>query len=366
MDDHVFSTVTGSPVFQDDVLYVPISAYEVVVASTSLYGCCSFRGSVVALDATTGKEIWRRYTINREAEVKKTRWFFVDTKGPSGAPVWQSPTVDATRGRLYFATGENFSDPATDTSDSVFAIDLDDGAKIWHRQFTEGDAWNSACGGDSPGANCPEANGPDYDFGAPPILTRTLTGKEILLAGQKSGMVYAMNPDTGHVLWQKRIGRGGKLGGIHWGMAVNEDLGLLYVPISDRNTGPPHDHKPDPGLHALRIEDGALQWSVAPPAKCDGREGCFEGISAAIIASTDLVITAGLDGGLHALSATTGESLWSYDAWRSFDAVNGIETNGGPFDVHGPMLADDMLFISSGYKSFGQKEGNAFLAFRLK
>ena len=187
------------------------------------------------------------------------------------------------------------------------------------------------------------------------------------MAGQKSGDVYALDPDdAGAVIWRTRIGSGSALGGIHWGMAVNEQLGLLYVPVSDRGTGEKAEHEPDPGLHALSISDGSVRWSVARTSNCADREGCFPGVSAAIIATETLVVAGGLDGDLHAFDAVSGESLWSYDTWRSFDAVNGVETEGGAFDVHGPMLVDDMLFITSGYQSFGQKSGNAFLAFRLK
>ncbi len=366
MDEHTFSTVTGSPVFHDGRLYVPVSAYEVIAAVVPIYGCCTFRGSVVALDAATGAEIWRRYTIEEEPQITETHWLFVDEKGPSGAPVWQSPAVDAKRGLLYFATGENYSDPPTDTSDSVFAVSLADGTVRWHRQFTAGDAWNAACGAGPLSANCPKADGPDLDFGAPPILARTQSGSDILLAGQKSSVVHAMNPDTGELIGQKRLVRGGMLGGIHWVMAVNEMMGLLYVPVSDRNTGPPYEGEPAPGLHAIRIGDGTVKWSAVQDANCDNREGCYPGVSAAIIATDDLVIAGGLDGRLHAFAADSGESLWSTDTWRSFDAANGVETSGGAFDVHGPMLAGDMLFITSGYQSFGQKAGNAFLAFRLR
>ena len=367
MDEHRFAVLTGTPIFHDGRLYVPVSAYEVIAAVAPVYGCCSFRGSVAALDAGNGNEIWRRYTIDQEAEVTDTRWLFIDEKGPSGAPVWQAPAVDVARNALYFATGENYSDPATDTSDAVFALNLSDGTVRWHRQFTEGDAWNAACGAGWMDANCPDADGPDYDFGAPPILVRTALGQELLIAGQKSSMVYAMDPDTGELVWERRVGRGGKLGGIHWGMAVNEALGLLYVPVSDRGRAGRHegDNAPARGLHALSIEDGQVRWSVAEDGNCEGREGCFPGISAAILATEDLVIGGGLDGSLNAYAAESGERLWRFDTWQSFDAVNGLETEGGALDVHGPLIVGDMLFITSGYQSFGQKAGNAFLAFKL-
>ncbi len=367
MDGHRFSTLTGTPVFQDGRLYVPVSAYEVIAAIAPVYGCCSFRGSVAALDAATGTEIWRRYTIEEEARVTDTRWLFIDEKGPSGAPVWQAPAIDRKRGLLYFATGENYSDPPTDTSDAVFAVNLEDGTVSWHHQFTEGDAWNAACGASWLDGNCPESDGPDYDFGAPPILATTPYGRDLLYAGQKSGMVYAMDPETGELVWEQRVGRGGKLGGIHWGMAVNEGLGLLYVPVSDRGGAGRHegDRAAARGLHALSLQDGTLRWSTAEPGSCEGREGCFPGISAAILATEDLVIAGGLDGALNAYAADSGERLWSFDTWRTFTAVNELETEGGPLDVHGPLIVDDMLFITSGYQSFGQKGGNAFLAFRL-
>ncbi len=367
MDPHRFSTLTGTPAFHEGRLYVPVSAYEVIAAAAPVYGCCDFRGSVAALDAATGEEIWRRYSVDQPAQVTGTRWFFIDEKGPSGAPVWQAPAVDAERGLLYFATGENYSDPATDTSDSVFAVNIADGTVRWHRQFTEGDAWNAACGAGWLGVNCPEADGPDYDFGAPPILARTFSGQDILLAGQKSSMVYAMAPDTGELIWEQRVGRGGKLGGIHWGMAVQESLGLLFVPVSDRGRAGPHegDNEPARGLHALNLHDGSVRWSVPELGNCDDRDGCFPGLSAAVLATEDLVIAGGLDGSLNAYAVESGERLWQTDTWQPYTAVNGVETHGGPLDVHGPLIVDDMLFITSGYQSFGQAAGNAFLAFKL-
>jgi len=367
MDEHRFSTLTGTPIFHDDRLFVPVSAYEVIAAAAPVYGCCTFRGSVAALDATTGEEIWRRYTIEEEAVVTGRHWLFVKEKGPSGAPVWQAPAVDEARGLLYFATGENYSDPTTDTSDAVFAVNLSDGSVRWHHQFTEGDAWNAACGADWLDGNCPESDGPDYDFGAPPILARTPYGRELLFAGQKSSMVYAMDPESGELVWEQRVGRGGKLGGIHWGMAVNEKLGLLYVPVSDRGGAGRHegDKTTARGLHALSLQDGAIRWSIPETGNCEGRQGCFPGVSAAILATEDLVIAGGLDGGLNAYAADSGERLWYFDTWQTYTAVNGIETEGGPLDVHGPLIVGDMLFITSGYQSFGQKGGNAFLAFRL-
>ena len=364
MDPHRFAMVTGTPVFHQGRLFVPVSSYELMVAAVPFYECCDFRGSVASLDAVSGDEIWRFYTIEDKASVRGNYWFFFDKLGPSGAPVWQSPAVDSKRNRLYFATGENYTDPATDTSDAVFALDLDSGELIWKRQFTEQDAYNAAC--EIGGPSCPESNGPDLDFGAPPILTQDSANNDILLAGQKSGVVHAMNPNNGEILWQMRAGQGGKLGGIHWGMAVNPELDTLFVPISDRSIFAEGQLQPTPGLYALSIDDGTQQWSATPKANCDNRKGCYGGFSAAITAANDLVFAGRLDGSIMAYRAADGEQLWYHDSWRNYESVSGVGAEGGPIDVHGPMVAADMMFISAGYSSFGQKGGNAFLAFRLR
>ena len=363
-DPHRTAIVTGTPSFHDRRLFVPLSAYEVILAVAPFYDCCSFRGSILALDAASGTELWRTHTIEEAPQIRSTSWFFLHKIGPSGAPVWSAPTVDPLRNAIYFGTGENYSDPPTATSDAIFSLDMDDGRVNWVRQFTAGDAWNGACGSGWLDANCPDANGPDLDFGAPPILTRSPDGQTLLLAGQKSGMVYAMNPDDGALIWQARAGRGGMLGGIHWGMAADPERGLLFVPVSDRGTGPSQDPAA-PGLHALRLADGAPVWSAATDTNCEGKDGCYAGVSAAVLATDGLVFGGGLDGRLYAFDAETGRTLWRQETWRQYEAVNGIPTEGGAIDVHGPMVAGDMLFVTSGYRGFSQKAGNAFLAFKL-
>ena len=215
-------------------------------------------------------------------------------------------------------------------------------------------------------ANCPEDFGPDLDFGAPPILATTPEGEQVLLAGQKSGGIYALDPDSGERLWQRYFGRGGMLGGVHWGMALKEDAGVLYAPISDIRAGSRSGREAEPGLHAVDVASGEPRWSTPHPGTCEGRERCRPGLSAAITASNNLVFAGGLDGFLNAYDAETGAIVWTYDTWRDFDAVNDLPSNGGAIDVHGPVVAGDWLYVQSGYGSFGQKGGNALLAFRLK
>jgi polyvinyl alcohol dehydrogenase (cytochrome) len=363
--DHPFAMVTGTPAFHDGRLYVPLSSGEVALAISPFYACCTFRGALVSLDATSGGELWRTHLIDDLPEIVGSHWLMVDEWGPSGVPVWSAPTIDVGARRIYVGTGENYTYPPTKRSDAIVALDLDDGAIVWTRQFTRLDTYNMACGLPFFGANCPDREGPDLDFGAPPIRV-DVSERALLLAGQKSGAVFALDAGSGEPVWETRFGHGGKLGGVHWGMAVNVALGLVYVPISDVPTEPAGEREPEPGLHAVSIESGERHWSVPDRGQCAGRERCRSGMSAAILATAELVFAAGLDGGLHAFDAETGTRLWSYDTWRVVDAVNGLPARGGAIDVHGPAVANEWLYVQSGYGSFGQRGGNALLAFRAE
>ena len=376
--DHAAQFITGTPIFHAGRLYVPISSREVVLAASPLYGCCTSRGAVAAFDANTGDEIWRTHAIEQPPEVTGRRWLFIKQWGPSGAPVWSSPTIDIERNRLLYGSGENYSAPASAGSDSITALDLDTGQRIWSQQYTIADNFNMACTINQHHPNCPEENGPDLDFGAPPMLarlTRDGTSQDVVIAGQKSGEVHALDPQSGVRLWSVNIGRGGYLGGVHWGMASNEAMGLVFAPISDiRQAAPGSEGEPAPGMSAIDINTGTVRWQVPSVDNCaqrtpeTERDKCMNGYSAAPVANNHLVFVGGLDGVLHALAASSGKELWRYDSWRDYDAVNATETlkaTGGAIDVHGPLLAGDQLFVQSGYAGFGQKGGNALLAFKV-
>ena len=186
---------------------------------------------MAALDAETGEQLWYLPTIEEAAQVTGRQLLFVQKWGPSGAPVWSAPTLDRRRGLLFYGTGENYSAPATATSDAIFAIDASTGQRRWVNQFTANDTFNMACVAGGP--NCPEQEGPDLDFGAPPLLAQDSQGRELLFVAQKSGAVSALDPATGERVWSQKFGRGGYLGGIHWGLAADIQRGLLYVPVSD-------------------------------------------------------------------------------------------------------------------------------------
>ncbi|MFU8815422.1 MAG: PQQ-binding-like beta-propeller repeat protein [Pseudomonadales bacterium] len=367
------STLTGAITIHDDTLIVPLSSFEVAAAANPEYECCRSHGAVLALDAASGEVRWTTPTT-ATATRRHISSHGVAQWGPSGAAVWSTPTVDAKRGQVYAGTGQNTSSPATDTSDAILALDLATGAVRWVYQGTAGDAFNMACGRRN-GPNCPPENGPDFDFGAAVIIATTASGTDILLAGQKSGVVHAIDPDSGKRLWQQRLSDGSALGGVHWGMAVAGQR--LFVPIADPDFPAP-DYLPRPGVHALDVTTGAILWSHRAQRGCSldaasasAGDGPWPacpfayGYSAAVTAAEGVVFAPALNGRIHAFRATDGLLLWEYDTVREYQAVNGVSTHGGAIDNAGVALADDMLFVQSGYGMFGQMPGNALLAFRL-
>jgi polyvinyl alcohol dehydrogenase (cytochrome) len=358
---------SGTPLVTKDAVFLPVASQEVGLAMNPLYGCCTTSGGVAAFDIATGRKLWYLPTIQAEAHVTGSHWGFVQEHGPSGAAVWGAPSYDAQRDWLFFGTGQNFTYPTTDTSDSIFAVEAKTGKVVWVRQYTKNDVYTAACNIKAlHHPNCAEPTGPDVDFGAPTMLLHTKSGRQLLVGGQKSADVHAMDPDTGTPVWTQKLGRGGIIGGVHWGMAANETLGLLYVPISDKEVkGFPAPGTPRPGLYALDVETGEQRWSYTRESRCADEE-CVFGLSAAIIAANDIVVTGSIDGFLEVFAADTGRLLWSYDSWRDYPAVNGVATRGGAFDAHGPMLADDLLVVTSGYGYVGrQRGGNALLVFQV-
>jgi polyvinyl alcohol dehydrogenase (cytochrome) len=365
--DHPNALVTGMPAYADGRLYVPVSSYEELAAVFPGNSCCTFRGSAVALDARTGNILWRTYTIARAATAQRKSSDGRTIPGPSGAAIWSSPTVDSSHARLYVTTGDNYSDPATDTSDALLALDLKTGKILWSKQFTPGDTFNMSCGEPGKG-NCPAAPGKDLDFGSSPILVSLPSGKRELLLAQKSGFVYAVDPDAqGKLLWQARAAEGGALGGIQWGPAT--DGNLIYVAISDVRFGKsaaPGKMNLDPakggGLIAFRVDNGQRAWT-APPPGCKERRPCSPAQSAAVTAIPGVVFSGSLDGHIRAYDAKTGSIVWDFDTVRDFDTADRVPAHGGSLDAAGPVVAGGMLFVESGYPQYGGAPGNVLLAF---
>src|SRR5271165_129684 len=223
------------------------------------YECCKFRGSVVALDGATGKQIWKGFSVSDPARpTKKTAKGGVQQWGPAGAAIWSSPTIDVKKKVIYAATGNSYTDVSISTSNAILAFDMETGSLLWASQVTPKDNFNMACGRNE---NCPEERGPDFDFGTSPILRELAGGKRVLVCGQKSGIVWGIDPDQrGKVLWQTHVGKGGPLGGIEWGPAADREF--AYAAVSDLTVG--KDGVPG-GLHAMRLATGEKVWSTPPP-----------------------------------------------------------------------------------------------------
>ena len=355
------SVITGTISFDNNRLFVPISSYEVAVSGSSTHVCCKSHGGVIALDATDGEQLWQWHSTEN-ASLQGLNADGLEQYGPSGAVVWTTPAVDKKRNRIYFGTGENLSLPATDTSDSIIALDMDSGELAWRFQAIEGDVWNASCL--TNGANCPENPGGDFDFGASVILTQLPDGSDVLLAGQKSGEVFALNPDPasadGEVLWRNRVSLGTTNGGIHWGMAVSGQR--LIVPVSDPERDRP-GYIPRPGLYALDLSSGEILWKKPVQRACEfnpenrpliglaamrsGKEQSLEeqyrcsfcyGLSSAATVTPQLAFSAGLDGRIRAYNIEDGENLWQAETAIAYAASNGVKGHGGAIDVAGQVV----------------------------
>jgi len=359
-DDHPATMATASPVFHDGRLYVTAASFEENSASARNYPCCTFRGSVTALDAASGDVLWKTYVITEEPQPTGTSPHGAPKFGPSGAGIWNPATLDVKRGRLYVTTGDAYSRPASINSDAVVALDLDSGAIAWSWQATADDAYTNACVDADVHPEILAECGPDVDFGASAILRTLHDGSEVLLAGQKSGVLHALNPDDGTVRWQKRLSPGGILGGIEWGIAA--DASNVYVPISDvwENLD---DQGAAGGIVAVDFNTGEVQWEQpATIPDCMETDGCVAGQPQAVTVIPGLVFSGSMDAHMRVYRTSDGAVVWDYDANREYETVNGVKGRGGSFSGGGATVVDGMIYVTSGYGIFGI-DGNVILAF---
>lgn len=360
VDSHPTARITGSPVFFRGRLYVPVSSGEEGAAIDPKYPCCSFRGSVVALNGQTGRQIWKSYTIPETPRLtgqKNSRG--TPLWGPAGAAVWSPPTIDLPRRAIYVATGNSYSDPPSSYTDAVVALSMTTGKMKWFQQLTPNDRWNIACVAPDK-ANCPQNPGNDFDFGSPPILRKLPDGHSVLIAAQKSGVVYALDPDhQGKIIWKSRVGKGGPLGGIEWGGAADESR--VFIPLSDWD---PNNPLAGGGLFALNLATGTKAW-YTPPAKpaCATQFGCSAAQSAPPTLIPGVVFSGSEDGHLRAYDTTSGEVIWDFNTLRSFRTVNEIVANGGSMNATGPAIVNGMLYVEAGYTN--DIAGNVLLAFSV-
>ena len=351
VDDHPSARVTAAPKVVEGRVYVGVASGEEGAGVNPKYACCTFRGSVVALEYATGRQLWKTYIIAGEPKPAGKNSDGVPRYAPAGGGVWNSPTIDPKRRALYIGTGDAYTEPAPKTTDALMALDLDSGKILWVVQDTENDAWLVGCNGPNHPENCPKALGPDHDFGASPILKTLPNGRTLLIAGQKSGNVWAHDPDQkGAVVWRTALVNnttefGGK---IVWGGAADEEAAYFGL-------GPG-------GIAAVQLRDGERKWfaslePAAPVAQHPGHEG-------ALTAIPGIVFSGAWDGVLRALSTSDGKVIWEYNTVQDFKTVNGIAAKGGSLSVSGPTVAGGMLFAGSGYVGVRNgMPGNVLLAF---
>jgi polyvinyl alcohol dehydrogenase (cytochrome) len=371
-----FGGITGAPVLVGNRIIVPISSSGVGRGADPQHECCEGHGAVVALDASNGEKLWTAHTMEDAKYTGKVSATGVKLRGPSGAPIWSTPSVDSKRGLVYAGSGQATSLPATNTSDAVLAIDVATGELQWTFQALARDVWHLGCQFDptKSGPNCPSADDSvlkDYDFGAGVVIGKRRDGRDILLAGQKSGDLWGIDPDAqGKVLWRQTFGMGTPLGGIHWGLAIDDER--VFAPINDPHL-PVAGYVPQPGMNAVEIETGKVAWSKPVQPDCrNGRQERFPlcgeryGLSAAPLVIDKSVVAGALDGRIFIYDARNGDIVWQYDTLRDFTTLNGVEGKGGSIDSQSVFAGAGMLFIGSGYGQFSQAPGNVLLAFRPK
>jgi polyvinyl alcohol dehydrogenase (cytochrome) len=356
VDKHPAAVITGPPVVAGNVIVVGVSSNEEALADQPGYPCCTFRGSVVALDAGSGKVLWQTYTVPANGG---------KTGGYSGGAVWQPPAIDLTAGTIYAGTGNNYSAPKSvedcqaqasvghtmscfdpaDLFDTELALDIHSGAIRWSRQLQGSDIWTVACVNFVAGVTCPSPTGPDFDLGGsgPNLLPN------LLAAGQKSGILWGLDPATGAVRWGTPVGPGSTLGGIEWGTASDGER--IFAAISNSL----HDSyalaKDGPVISwgswaAISAKTGQIEWQTADPAS-----GAID--PGAMSVANGVVFAGSFSGFMYGMDASTGKIIWSFDSGGSV---------GG-----GPSIADGVVYWGSGYShSKPGTANNKLFAFALK
>ena len=358
--------LTGTPVVTGDKVIVPVSGSGVITGGNPNYECCENHGAVTALNLRSGEKLWEYHTMPAAEYTGQVSSTGVKQRGPSGAPIWTTPTVDEKRGQVYVTTGENTSHPTTNTSDAIIALDLETGEAKWVFQALENDMWNFGCSARGP--NCiilEDTNSVDFDFGGPAILVG-MPDRDLLIAGQKSGDLWALDPDTGSLVWNQRVGEGTALGGNHWGIASNFDRAFMTINDPKGMNG-----NSKPGIYSYFVGTGEPSWFYEVQPECNDErserlrrcESLF-GFSATPLSVDGAVITGGLDGRLFVFNSESGELIYEYDTVRDYETINGVEGYGGSIDSHSISAGSGMVFVGSGYGQFRQVPGNVLLAFK--
>jgi polyvinyl alcohol dehydrogenase (cytochrome) len=353
VDEHPVARITAALEYHEGRVYVPVSGSEEFSAGNIEYPCCTSRGAIVALDAATGKQIWKTYNVDEPKPWKKNP-NGVQLYGPSAGGIWAAPTIDPVRGALYAGTGDAVTPPESPLTDAVVAMDLKTGKVLWSWRSVEYDLFMGGCGGATRSEACPSPMGPDFDIGNAPILVTLPGGRRALFVGMKNADIAALDPDAnGKLLFRVNplgatpgtLGRGGR-GSIVWGGAASE--GRVYY-----GTGAA-------GLAAVDAATGANAWLFTAAGARGGRAG----LGAAPTAIPGVVFQGATDGQLFAVNSADGKQLWSFNTAQSFDTVNKVTARGGAINTSGASVVDGMIYVSSGYAiTAGASAGNVLLAF---
>ena len=370
-DDHPAAKITGPPVLDPDGgrLYVPVASWEEIPGVALTYECCKFQGSVVAVDVNDGRQIWKTYTMPERPRPLKKNSAGTQLYGPAGAAVWNAPTLDLEHRALYVGTGncyiteffENRIGFDGGACDAVMAFDMDSGKRLWSTQLLVSDPHAGGCGrGADRRLNCPGyVNGRDDDASGAPVLHTLPDGRRILIQGQESGRITALDPDDyGFVLWVTQAGD--ELGAPNGGFGGAFDGELYFKPL------PYADHSG--AIVGVRATDGSRVWytELPKPSGCtdpDSRRTCHSGNWAAATAVPGAVFTGSRDGVLRGFSTRDGTILWEFPTRREFETVNGVPGYGGGFGGAAPSVVDGMVYVGSGYAILGGEPGNVILAF---
>ncbi|MEI9813176.1 MAG: PQQ-binding-like beta-propeller repeat protein [Acidobacteriota bacterium] len=348
VEDHWVARITAAPKLYNGRLYVPVSNSEEWQSGNPDYECCTARGSVVALDANTGEQVWKTYVMDEPKPTKKNP-NGVQLYGPAGGAVWNSPTIDPVRNAIYFGTGDTETEPAQPLADGIVAVNLETGKVLWNYQATPNDAFMGGCFGQNKSLACPEKMGPDSDIGNSPILRSLPDGRRVLIAGTKEGEVFALDPDNnGKLLWRVPANPNGR-GNIVFGGAADSDT--VYYGLGGNG-----------GMAAIDMATGKNKWYSPVNAA-----GLRVNNNAAATMIPGVVFVSGNNGVMHALSTTDGTQIWEFNSSRDFDTVNKVAgANGGAISSVGPIFAGGMMYVGSGYGVGAGDFGNVLLAFGIE
>jgi polyvinyl alcohol dehydrogenase (cytochrome) len=348
VETHPLARIVGAPTLYNNRLYVSVASIEEAMAATPGYACCTFRGSVAALDVATGRMLWKSYTVLEEPQPTRKTSAGVQEFAPAGAAVVDAPTIDPKRNVLYVGTLGSTTSVEQSLTDAVVAFDLTDGKLRWVKQLARtGELVSSG-------------------FSSSPLLRTLASGNQVILAGQRSGVIYSLDPDHGgEILWQTKLAQGSAppggagqpgpppsgAGGIAWGVAA--DYKNVYVGLSGLLADPGNGAG---SLAALDMKTGIARWRTATPTiACSWNDGaCSHAQSQAVTVMPGSAFSGSTDGHLRAYSTIDGKVLWDFDTAQPLHPLNGVAASGGPLDHGGATIVNGMVYVNS---------GNALLAF---